>query len=466
MDSTPATDSTPAAELSSLMTLGGEITLDEAMLDDRNMLNRLVYRQKHIDFLEYLVEHRSEIEAIVSCSLGLKGSEKCRLSYPKFWITGSFNFIDLANAPIYTRLKEYIRRGVLSLLGYPVPSRYIRHRSPFTLKPGYLIIDYIEETEGTMLSDSWEAVRGDKRRRINLFQSLARIMLSLGRIPLSRIGSFTIDDAGVLSLTNRPLTVRLQQLENEGIPTYHIDRNLTYTTSEPYVLDLVALHDNRLVEQPNSIYDEVDCREQMTALNCVRSILPRFVNRDLRHGPFPFTLTDFHASNIFVNGDGCIRRVIDLEWACTKPMELYHPPYWMTGRGIDMLEGEHLDAFDTLREEFMDVFEAEERLLQPSDEQKVLRSHTMRAGWDNRGFFFFHALESPRGFLNIFRQHIQPLFAPSHVTSTTPNEYISPYWTINADEFVARKMKDKENYEAQLPAMFQASMGKPSKDEV
>ena len=70
--------------------------------------------------------------------------------------------------------------------------------------------------------------RHDKSHRTNLSRDLSQIMLSLGRIPLTRIGSFTLDNKGVLSLTNRPLTLQLQDLENGGIP------------------DLLAYHDSRL----------------------------------------------------------------------------------------------------------------------------------------------------------------------------------------------------------------------------
>jgi len=96
-----------------------------------------------------------------------------------------------------------------------------------------------------MLSKSWEEKRQDKSRRTNLFRDLSRIILSLGRIPLARIGSFTLDNTGVLSLSNRPLTLRLQILENRGI-SINMTRENTYTAVEPYILDLLAYHDSRL----------------------------------------------------------------------------------------------------------------------------------------------------------------------------------------------------------------------------
>lgn len=136
---------------------------------------------------------------------------------------------------------------------------YICRRPPCGLKVGYLLLEYIEEDEGVMLSESWEEDRQDKMRRANLFKDLSRIILSLGRKPLARIGSLTLDDAGVLTLTNRPLSLPLQELENGGIPI-NITRGDTYIAVEPYLIDLLAYFDNSLRYQPNSIINELDGR--------------------------------------------------------------------------------------------------------------------------------------------------------------------------------------------------------------
>ena len=240
----------------------------------------------------------------------------------------------MENFPIYVRLIEHLQRRLLSLFGYPIPCHYVQRPGPYDLITGYLLIDYIEETAGKMLSATWEELRHDKSRRINLFTDLSRIILSLGRIPLPRIGSFTIDDDGVVKLTNRPLTLPLQFWENEGIPT-NINRSLTYSSVDPYLLDLLACHDNRLHHQPNSVTDEIDCRAQMAILTTMRSVLPRYLCRDLRYGPFFMTLTDLHSSNIFVDKDWHIKYLVDLEWACSLPGDMQHPPWWLTSRGVD-----------------------------------------------------------------------------------------------------------------------------------
>lgn len=304
-----------------------------------------------------------------------------------------------------------------------------------------------------MLSESWDEKRHDESRRTNLFRDLSRIILSLGQIPLPRIGSFTLDNTGVLSLTNRPLTLRLQELENGGIPV-DIARGDTYTAVEPYILDLLAYHDSRLRYQPNSINDELDCKAQMAAITGMRAVLHHFVDRDLRNEPFQFTLTDMHQSNIFVDQQWHIKYLIDLEWACSLPIQMQSPPYWLTSRCVDNLTEEHLVEYDKVHEEFMHVFEHEEKLR--GDDDHLSRSRAMKKAWKSGSFFYFHALNTTVGLFNVWGQSIHPRFSSMDYVKEELNELLSPYWCANAENVVAKKIRDREQYAEQLRALFEA----------
>ncbi|RWQ94987.1 hypothetical protein C8Q69DRAFT_277488 [Paecilomyces variotii] len=82
---------------------------------------------------------------------------------------------------------------------------------------GYMLIEYIDRPQGRMLSETWDEKR-DANLETNLFRGLSRVILGIASIPLPRIVSFTIDPRGFLSLSNRPLRLDVQQLENEHIP--------------------------------------------------------------------------------------------------------------------------------------------------------------------------------------------------------------------------------------------------------
>lgn len=280
---------------------------------------------------------------------------------------------------------------------------------------GYLLVEYIDKPGVEMLSETWSQDRHDKGKRINFLRALSRILLSLSQTPLPRIGSWTLDTNGFLRLSNRPLTLRLHQLENGGILT-NMKRDLTYSAAEGYYLDLLSYHDSRIRHQPNSIIDAEDGRDQVARLAIMRALLPHFTSRELRHGPFFFRLTDLHPSNIFVDDQWNIKWIIDLEWACSLPAETLRPPYWLTDRSIDGLTEEHLDEFRLAHGEFMDIFEEEEKRLAPLKNASMAvpsyRTSIMRNGLRIGNFWFFHALDSPKGMYNVFSQHIHHVLDP------------------------------------------------------
>lgn len=93
-----------------------------------------------------------------------------------------------------------------------------------------MLVEYVEEPKGKMLSSSWSKKRDDIDMRTNLFRDLSRIFLSLAKIPVSKVGSFVIDNHGYLRSANHPLFLGIQELENERIPI-NAPRDCTYSTS-------------------------------------------------------------------------------------------------------------------------------------------------------------------------------------------------------------------------------------------
>lgn len=177
-----------------------------------------------------------------------------------------------------------------------------------------------------MLSNTWMDSRHDIKLRANLFRALSRILLSISQTPLPTIGSFIIDHKGYLVLANRPLSMEIQQLENERIPT-DIRREYTYSTIDSYLTDLLTTHDNRFRHQPNAVNNLGDCIFQLSSLTGMRTTAKSFFQQDLRRGPFLFSLTHLHQSNIFVDDEWNVTYLVDLEWACTLPIEMIRPPH-------------------------------------------------------------------------------------------------------------------------------------------
>ncbi|KAJ0419620.1 hypothetical protein BJY00DRAFT_302025 [Aspergillus carlsbadensis] len=491
--------------------LRGQITLSTALLDDDNVLQELSYPERRLEFYVYLYQNRTVMESIVSYHLNLNRKQKCRVAEVKEWIAGSFNvcipvdingqdhntpkrvlirfplpykvgetqhpgnadenlradaatfiwirqncptipmgFTAIEHVPLFSRLKWYLHRVVSAIFGYPRQPPYLSRHCSFNLTTGYLIMDHVGSTDAVMLSETWNQLRHDPKRSTNLFRGLSKMLLSMAESPFDRIASLTIDNQGMIQHTNRPLTLRLHHLENKSVPT-NIDRDLTYSTTDSYVMDLLSCHDSRLRYAPNSVQDKADGAAQLANLTIMRALLPHFSDRKYRRGPFIMTLTDLHQSNLFVDADWNIKCLVDLEWTCSLPVEMLHPPYWLTSRGVDQLyKGEHLNAFCEIHAEFMD----------PGTTLGL--ASIMRKGWEIGSFWYFHALETPKGLYNIFLDHIQPKFAKLDNAAIVEFERtISPYWAPDVHEFLDGKIKDTEIYEGRLRQAFAAAPEEP-----
>ncbi len=94
----------------------GEITLDAAREEEQDMLLRLTYWNKRIEFLAYLLDHRAEIEAVVSYHLGLGETGSCCLAPLNDWVHGSFNIC----LPVYVENWK-IRPEKRLMIRFPLP---------------------------------------------------------------------------------------------------------------------------------------------------------------------------------------------------------------------------------------------------------------------------------------------------------------------------------------------------------
>ena len=338
-------------------------------------------------------------------------------------------------------------------LGYQIPSPFIPNPidGAAALGTGYILIEYIDSSRGRMLSETWKENRHNDNARKNLFRGLSRTILSLAKTPLPRIGSFVLDEKGYLSLTNRPLTLQLQMLENEDIPV-DIPRHVTHSTVDSYINDIFSFHESRFRNQPNAVNSLQEGFYQTCALMVMRSIWPCFFRREFLRGPFFLSLTDLHQSNIFVDDDWNVSCLIDLEWACSRPVEMIHPPHWLTGQSIDMIDS---DVYGTLHGEFMEIFGEEERLLDPDSVSALPLYPILRQSLERGTFWFSLALNTPAALFKIFYDHLQPRFSKTHKDDESFWLITMRYWSFDAFKFLEAKVKDKEQYDMHLRQAFE-----------
>ncbi|KAL2844491.1 hypothetical protein BJY01DRAFT_248110 [Aspergillus pseudoustus] len=241
---------------------------------------------------------------------------------------------------------------------------------------------------------------------------------------MGQIGSFIICDDASLRLANRPLPLGLHELENQGIPV-NIPRDYLYLSTDWYVVDILAYHDNRLRHPPNALNDANDFVYQTSILTAMRAIHPFFF------------LTDLHASNIFVDDKWHIAGLVDLEWGCSQPAEMIHPPHWFDQHAVDCVDPVR---FGKLHQEFMRILAAEEaEMFSGEKSSSQLLSDTMKYGLGDGHLL---TIQPP-----LTKHCREPENHPFYRVMTW-------YWAKNNIQTCKRKRDDKKAYDEKLRKVF------------
>jgi hypothetical protein len=89
----------------------------------------------------------------------------------------------------------------------------------------------------------------------------------------------------------------------------------------------------------------------------------------------------------------------------------------------------------------------------------------MRNGWETGKFWFYHALDSPLGLRGLFWQHIQPIFARSHINDPEFDRIMSAYWIVDSDKFISTKIAQKVDYDRELRKAFNLKLDDSSRND-
>ncbi|KAK2732671.1 hypothetical protein FQN55_003950 [Onygenales sp. PD_40] len=80
---------------------------------------------------------------------------------------------------------------------------------------------------------------------------------------------------------------------------------------------------------------------------------------------YGFAMSTGETSDILVDKDWHMKCLIDLEWACSHPIEIVAPPYWLSGKQMVEIDPESSSYNEPRKEfmgkEFMDILAAAEK---------------------------------------------------------------------------------------------------------
>ena len=349
---------------------------------------------------------------------------------------------------LFARLAHSLRRFLRNWLGYEAPlSHYVSHRAGSQLATGYMLLEDVRSQKSEMLSRTWHVKRHDMERRKGLFQGISRIILSLTHVPLPRIGSFSFNEDGTVTLSNRPQSASMMILEKEGSPRI-IERNTAYQCTEPFVSDLLRFHDQRFLSYSNVIESADDCRRNTASSLLMRAVAHDYVHPTQRDGPFFLQLDDLHASNMFREEEWKVTPPMDLEWASSRPSAMLAVPYWLTGCSVDQLRDEKLRQFEEMQDEFWEVFEREEDKCDGGNSLLDM----MRQTWASGAVWFWQILVSTNGKVPLLRDHICPTYS-SKLTAEEETP-LSKFWSWDADRVAEEKVKQFQEYTRMLQDLF------------
>jgi hypothetical protein len=148
---------------------------------------------------------------------------------------------------------------------------------------------------------------------------------------------------------------------------------------------------------------------------------------------------------------------------CSLPVEMLAAPYWLTGRGIDQLNGEHFNEFDKVREEFMQIFVEEEQKIRAGKEHDTALARVMNDMWESKGVWFWYCLESVNAMYFLLESHISPRFLDK--LSLKTEEVISQFWCPRSRDVVAKKLAEKQQYDDELRSLFDERVAAKSSEE-
>ena len=222
---------------------------------------------------------------------------------------------------------------------------------------------------------------------------------------------------------------------------------MTYASADSYLRDLLSYQDTRMKHQPNAILDRKDGVDQLSSLVALRAIFHQVYNTCL-NPQFVMTFSDMHQSNIFVDEDWNITRLIDLEFACSGPIELLNVPSWLSGVGVDQL-AQHLEEYKLLYDQFVDAIAEQE----VATRQSNALSQRMRYDWASGRLWYSIALGSINAFPALFADHFGPKYFKDWKFSRDAWP-LAQLWGENASEFIDEKVEEMDAYNHKVREVF------------
>lgn len=312
----------------------------------------------------------------------------------------------------------------------------------------YLLMEHIGE-DYVCLFDELPNHTDDELWKNRLMAGLARITLSLARIPQPRIGSFQFHDDATVSLSNRYLSSTVAIFENSGTKQI-IKPGQTHSCTDAFVSDLITTHLEFFLAAPNLCAEEYEGHRRLATINVLRAVANQHTKSELRNGPFFLSLTELNADNIFVDREGNVAGLVDLEWLCSMPAEALSEPYWLTAKSThDFIYNPACqEQHEITRDRYLDILQQQELLVQKP--HTISMCDLMSDSWKSKRAWFWLCLNHHDVRDVIVSDHLCPPDSFNIIA-----EDMAQIECSNADTVISDKIADYEAYTKTLLTYFE-----------
>jgi DNA-binding ferritin-like protein (Dps family) len=130
-------------------------------------------------------------------------------------------------------------------------------------------------------------------------------------------------------------------------------------------------------------------------------------------------------------------------------MQMARLPTWLSGRGIDELDGANEEEYKICYDRLVDIIHEEESAHGSSHDY----SQTLRDVWDSGQLWYIHALDSVNAFPAVFEQHLRPRFF-KEFSVKTDGRVLSQLWDEDVMDFIDAKVRDFDKYQERIREIF------------
>ena len=292
-----------------------------------------------------------------------------------------------------------------------------------------------------------------------LYGQFADILLQLNKLSFPRVGSLERIDDFTYEVSNRPLSMHMNELVRLGTLPRSKLPEVTFESASSYFDTLAELHIEHLKHQRNDAVDSVtDCRRKYVARQMFHRLAQdRRLTASISKydsGPFRLWCDDLRLSNVLLNADLQIVGVIDWEFTYASPVEFPSaPPWWLL---IEQPEywPDGIEAWTKVYENRLQtilkvLIERENALISSGRLEKEHKlSGAMWESWHSGDFWVSYAARKNFAFDSIYWQEIDPRFFGStediELAWEKRVEQLDKKGKQSMESFVQQKMQDME----------------------